>query len=154
MNAPSAEQCSHELLELALAMMRQLREEDHGALRDGMTWSQFRMLFLLRRVPDASLGQVAERLGLAPATCSQMIDGLVGRELVSREASREDRRRVVLRLTPAGEALLAAHRADKEARLAGRLAGLSEDERRVVHTALTVLGRVMTMPRREDPAAG
>jgi len=145
MKTPSAEQCSREFLDVVLTVMRQVREEDRGELHDGMSWPQFRTLFILRRLPDASLGQVAERLGLSPAACSQMIDGLVSRGLVSREACAEDRRRVELSLTANGEALLAAHRATKERRMAERLASLSTAERVAVHEAMVALGRVFAV---------
>ncbi len=135
---------------MVLMVMRQVRGEDRASLLDGMTWPQFRTLFILRRLPDASLGQVAERLGLSPATCSQMIDGLVARGLASRESCAEDRRRVELRLTAAGDSLLAAHRAEKERLMAERLAGLTAAEREAVHTAMVALTRVLTTERAGD----
>lgn len=154
MKLPTAEQCSREFLDVVLTVMRQVREEDRGTLQGGMSWPQFRTLFILRRLPDASLGQVAERLGLSPATCSQMIDGLVARGLVNRELCAEDRRRVELRLTDAGESLLAAHRAEKERRMAERLAGLSAAELSAVHEAMVALSRVFAAERAGEAGHG
>ena len=154
MNSPTVEQCSREFLDVVLMVMRQVREEDRSSLMGGTTWPQFRTLFILRRRPDASLGQVADRLGLSPATCSQMIDGLVSRQLVSREPCPDDRRRVAISLTMQGEALLAAHRADKERRMAERLAGLNEAERRAVHEAMQALSKAFAAEQSGEAGDG
>jgi DNA-binding MarR family transcriptional regulator len=145
MKSPTAEQCSREFLDVVLMVMRQVREEDRTSLMGGMTWPQFRTLFILRRRPDASLGQVAECLGLSPATCSQMIDGLVARSLVSRSSCADDRRRIALRLTAEGESLLAAHRAEKERRMTERLAVLTAAERVAVHEAMVALNKAFAV---------
>jgi DNA-binding MarR family transcriptional regulator len=71
---------------------------------------------------------------------------LVGRladaGLVQRRTDPGDGRAVLLSLTPAGAELLDRRREDRAARLAGPLAGLTEDDVRALTTALPALGRL------------
>jgi DNA-binding MarR family transcriptional regulator len=53
-----------------------------------------------------------------------------------------DGRAVLLTLTPAGAELLDRRREDRAARLAGPLAGLTDDDVRAITAALPALGRL------------
>jgi DNA-binding MarR family transcriptional regulator len=68
----------------------------------GLTTAQLRILYALYRAPDLPLGELAQRIGVTPSTTSGLVDKLVRHDLVEREESAEDRRRVQHRLTPAG----------------------------------------------------
>lgn len=66
-----------------------------------LTLPQYRVLvFLSLRERPAS--DVAALLGVTPSTVTSVVDGLVGRELVTRRTDTGDRRKVVLSLTPRG----------------------------------------------------
>lgn len=135
-----------DLIEVVFGLMRQIRREVKGSSRGDLgdlSMPQFRTLLIVRRRAGASLSEVAERMELTPAACSHMIESLVQRGLVSRQASEEDRRRIELRLTEAGEALLAAHHEAARARFAERLAPLDERERQIVAEATAILRRVL-----------
>ena len=67
-------------------------------------------LFVLRQLsvrPGQSLSDLAARTRTTQSSVSEVVARLVGRDLVSREPSRSDRRRAVLSLSTAGEAILA-----------------------------------------------
>jgi DNA-binding MarR family transcriptional regulator/chemotaxis signal transduction protein len=71
------------------------------------------------------LKEVALAAGIAKSTASELVDGLVERGLVHRERDGIDGRRLALRLTPAGEAELAAAPLFDAQRLTAAVAGLS-----------------------------
>ena len=85
--------------------------------------SQYRILGLLGE-GSAMSSSLAERLAVRPPSVTAVIDGLVGRGLVARTHSEDDRRRIALGLTSEGEAVLqAADRAvsDRLEQIASRL---------------------------------
>lgn len=53
-----------------------------------------------------TMGELQRRMLLAPATITGLVDALVKRGLVSRRRDEEDRRLVLLQLTPAGKELV------------------------------------------------
>jgi DNA-binding MarR family transcriptional regulator len=77
---------------------------------------QYRVLALLGEGSSAS-SVLARRLAVSAPTVTSVVDGLVGRGLVERQADPEDRRRLTLLLTRDGAKLLAAADAAAEARL-------------------------------------
>jgi len=86
-----------------------LREGDAAALRAGLEPQQFVLLLTLRGLPDgveATIHNLAERLGLKHNTTVELIDRLAKRRLVSRSQSRGDRRCVIVKLQPRAENLL------------------------------------------------
>lgn len=107
---------------------RQLGDADYAALADfrhairrfqafsearavevGLTPQQHQALLAIRAAPSdqATIGYVAERLILKPHSATGLVDRLEAQGLVVREASREDRRRALLRLTPTAFRILA-----------------------------------------------
>lgn len=68
----------------------------------GLTMTQVRVLFILRREPGASAGGLAEALNVTPSTLTRIVDRLVSNGLVRREADEDDRRLVRHRLSEKG----------------------------------------------------
>jgi DNA-binding MarR family transcriptional regulator len=67
-------------------------------------------VFVLRQLAATSgqsLSDLAARTRTTPSSISEVVARLVGRGLVAREPSKEDRRRAELSLTAAGQAMLA-----------------------------------------------
>lgn len=77
---------------------------------------QYRVLGLLADGSTAS-SVLARQLAVSPPSVTAVVDGLVGRGLVERQADPEDRRRLTLLLTRDGKRLLAAADVAAEARL-------------------------------------
>jgi long-chain acyl-CoA synthetase len=86
---------------------------------------QYRVLSLLGDGSSAS-SALAHRLAVSPPSVTAVVDGLVARGLVTREADAGDRRRLTLQLTPDGRKLLRAAEGAVDARL-GEIAGYLED---------------------------
>jgi DNA-binding MarR family transcriptional regulator len=78
--------------------------------------------------PGASIGEVAPVAGVSHSVMVRATDALAAAGLVTRAVG-ADRRRVALRLTPAGEATRAAILAARAAALEAALAPLTERER-------------------------
>jgi len=73
----------------------------------GLTPVQAQSLLFVRYTKPflASVGRLAEALGVTHVTAIGVIDGLVGRGLIRKTTSPDDRRVTLLRLTDAGEEL-------------------------------------------------
>ena len=108
----------------------------------------FPLLFTLLEGPH-SLGGLAEKLNVTPPTMSNSITTLVEHGLVERTPAQDDRRRVVIRLTPAGRELLARIQAQAEDQISELLAPLSPAELEQVVAGLAVLKRTFGRNIRE-----
>lgn len=76
-----------------------------------------------------TMGELSGKLGLALSTVTGIIDRLVERELVTRDRSEDDRRIVVVKLTPRGRKMSEKCQAGKIALGTAFLSALEPDER-------------------------
>jgi DNA-binding MarR family transcriptional regulator len=106
----------------------------------GISVEQFHILRHIRKGFRTISALAEERLISRPAA-SQIVDALVGKGLVERCPSAEDRRRVDLTLTEAGNELLNAIFQQNRAWMQTRLAALDEDELARLLDGLEVLQR-------------
>jgi MarR family transcriptional repressor of emrRAB len=74
----------------------------------GLAEAEFRVLTTLFSQPDgvANPSDLGARTSQSPANMSRISDALFARELITRVSSLEDRRKMVLRITAQGEALV------------------------------------------------
>lgn len=77
-----------------------------GWLAHELTFSQVRVLFLLRDQGPVTMSQLASVLGVTAATASGVVDRIERHELVARRHRADDRRVVECALTEEGERLL------------------------------------------------
>jgi DNA-binding MarR family transcriptional regulator len=70
-----------------------------------LTVPQLRTLFILAEGEPLVIGQIAQRMGIGLSTGGHLVDRLVQAGLAERTEDVEDRRRTLVRLTPAGEDL-------------------------------------------------
>lgn len=92
-----------------LALRRFLRFSQEAARAAGIPSQQHQALLVLKGVPDrefATIGEMAERMNLKHHSVVGLVDRLAKRQLVQRQTSPKDRRRVEVRLTSRGEALI------------------------------------------------
>ncbi len=136
---PEAETCAQAILETLPLVMRALRKHERRKESGTMPLPQLRMLFIIHHHPGASLSLVAEHLGLGMPSASKLVDGLVRRDLLEREASATDRRKIELKLTPQGHARLKEMRKQATQRLGGLLENLDARERKTVNEAMRIL---------------
>ncbi len=88
-----------------------LRFSEDAAARKGLTSQQYQALLVLRGWPDdqpVSIGDLARHLLIKHNSAVGLVDRLVADGLVGRVPSEVDRRRVELRLLPAGRRVLAS----------------------------------------------
>ncbi|MEV6348402.1 MarR family transcriptional regulator [Actinoplanes sp. NPDC051851] len=110
----------------------------HALDTGGLTHGAFKILLMLHRC-EASPSELAERLGLTRGALSARLRPLEETGLITRSGEPGDRRRVRVRLTPAGLTAFDQH-LDVEVRgEAHLLAGLSEPERRALADLLRKL---------------
>jgi len=126
-------------MEAVPVVMRVIRAEMR--LRGGRfaTVPQLRALGLVHRRPGASLTDVAAHLGVTPATTSVLVDRLVRRGLLRRDTHPEERRRISLSLTPAGDRHLRAARTATRQRLAEVLEALPASDRTTISAGVSLL---------------
>ena len=116
------------ILETIPPAMRAIREQMRSGRAARLSVAQFRLLLFVGRNPGTSLSPVAEHLGTTLPAASQLVERLVRAGLVTRAQHPEERRRVELRLTDAGDATLAECDARTRSWLCERLSGLDETE--------------------------
>ena len=105
----------------------------------GLTPSRHSALAVVARRGPLTLGELAEREGVAPPSITRVVARLEADGLVARETDTDDRRVTRVSATPAGEAVLAASRDRKDQWLRRRLDALDADQRARLAAALDVL---------------
>lgn len=91
------------------ALRQFLRFSQDAARAAGIPPQQHQALLVIKGAPDrnfATVGEIADSLQLKHHSAVGLIDRLAARQLVRRDASTEDRRRIEVRLTGKGEALI------------------------------------------------
>ena len=101
-----------ELRESMMAVTRQMRRHrpDHG-----LTLSQLELLGEVSRTGVTTPAELASRLHVRVQSLTDSINELVSRDLIARRPDDADRRRQLIELTDAGDALLEADRAERDA---------------------------------------
>lgn len=113
----------------------------HAWLGAQVTMAQLRALFLLGSGAPLPLTAVADGLGVSAASASETVERLVRQRLVARERDETDRRRVLLRPTDAGRAIVEAVRGEGRLRVERLLEAMDLRELTVVREALGILQR-------------
>jgi len=72
----------------------------------GVSGSQLWIMQEIANTSGIGVSGLAERLSIHQSTCSQLVEKLVARKLIIKERSKEDQRRVGLRLTDAAAKLI------------------------------------------------
>ena len=72
----------------------------------GVTGSQLWILHEVAKTPGIGISELADRLSIHQSTGSQLVEKLVVRGLINKERSKEDQRRVGLRVTEEASRLL------------------------------------------------
>lgn len=96
------------VLRLLVMLGREISTLLEQAVRPyGLNDTEFRTLLMLFSQPDgfAHPGALCAPAAQSPANMTRVTDGLCERGLITRVASEQDRRRTILQITPAGEAL-------------------------------------------------
>jgi DNA-binding MarR family transcriptional regulator len=103
----------------------------------GLSFTQVKALNLLRiSDEDVNVKDVADGLHMSLPAMSRSLDKLVQRGYVARTESEKDRRAKLVRLLPAGRAVLDEIEQARKSAVEEFTATLSDDERAALHAAL------------------
>ncbi len=134
---PSSSEIAQHILRIMPVMMKvvfsHLRDCDPQLIP-----AHFRLLGMLARRPW-SLSELAEVQAVSLPTMSSTISALVERGWVERKRSEEDRRIVMVSLTPAGREVIQRAHQLVEQRLTEALSELSDQQREALMKGLLVL---------------
>jgi DNA-binding MarR family transcriptional regulator len=137
----NAKKISSELIEVVPTVMRTIRSEMRGVALPELSIAQFRILMRLDREPQSNK-QLAEWVGISTAAMSRTIEVLVVRGYVHRKPAENDRREVVLALTPQGKKKYDTIKEISKMKLVPRLEKRSAADLKKLHEALQILSEV------------
>ena len=120
------------------ACERKVVKGEKGA---SITTHQARILDHLDDEVPRSLNSLATHMGVTPATMSIAVDKLVDKGFLQRERSKDDRRKILLRLSPEGSQLREAQTLLEPERVREMLALLPEAEQEAGVLGLVILAR-------------
>lgn len=128
--------------EIRHGIMRMSRRMRSARSPDALSGNKLVVLGHLYRNGSATPGELAGAEGQKPQSLTRVFAELEAEGLVSRARAEHDRRQVVLTITPRGAEALRRDVQERDAWLAGALAGLSETERDVLLIAARLMGRL------------
>lgn len=126
-------------VETGIRLVRIARRAVREAPDATLTPPKIRTLAFLDESPAACLSDVAEHLIVGPPTASKLVDDLVERGLLRRSADSADRRKLVLRITPAGRRALSTAARPAQERFRQILERLTAEDLARVHVGLATL---------------
>jgi len=94
----------------------------------GLSSAQLWMLYEVSEAPGVKVSQLAKTLAVHPSTCSNMLDKLEVKELISRDRSKTDQRSVHLYITEMGKDLLKNAPVPPQGKLSEALERLSVEQ--------------------------
>jgi DNA-binding MarR family transcriptional regulator len=111
-----------------------------------VTLAQYRTLAVLESRGPQNLANLAEAIGVVPATATRMCDRLVAKKLIVREQHDDDRRHIRLVVTTTGRRLVNAVTERRRSEMSAILESISPEDQVVLANALlrfaTAVGEV------------
>jgi len=126
-------------IDLRTAVMRTSRRLRVEATGDVITPGQYTVLAQLNGYGPQTLRELAEREHVQAPSMTRIVNALTEQGFVTRTAHPRDGRQVQVGITPAGAAILAEAREQRTAWLARRVAGLSDEDRRILSRAAHIM---------------
>ncbi len=117
----------------------------------GVSGSQLWVMQEIANTPDIGVSELAERLSIHQSTCSQLVEKLVERKLIIKERSKEDQRRVGLRLTEKAAKLIAKAPGPAEGVLPEALSSLPQEAIQALN--LSLAGVIEQLKIKDDKMA-
>lgn len=126
-------------IELRTAVMRTSRRLRVEATGDAITPGQYTVLALLNGNGPQTLRRLAESEHVQAPSMTRIVNALVEQGFATRSAHPDDGRQAHVDITDAGRTVLAEARDQRTAWLAQRVAGLSEEDRKVLSRAAQIM---------------
>ena len=137
-----AKQLGLRIIRITQFLTRQMQQEV-------LTPSQATVLTLLQDGRAWRLSDLASATGVRPPSMTELISRMERQGWLSKMDTVHDRRGVAVAITEEGRTLLQALNRRQIDLIAGRLARLCDEEKRIIEQALPVLDRLFSGP--EDP---
>jgi len=101
---PSTAVQAEKMADVTFRLLDQCQEKQERIARSlGLTVAEFRLLRTFRGDAALSVGDIARRMELSNSRLTRILDGLVEKEVVTREVSRQDRRVILVELSARGQ---------------------------------------------------
>ncbi|PFE06223.1 transcriptional regulator [Bacillus cereus] len=108
---------------------------------DNLSHQAIRILQIISRETETTIGKVASELGLSHNTASEHVKRLIQKGFVIKERNKRDERVVNLALTTEGKEALAKHTLLDEEKLKILEAQFSEEEQQLLEKAFSLLAK-------------
>lgn len=115
------------------------RLKNHKSL-GGLTITQFGVLEVLYHLGPMCQGEVSKKLLKSTGNITLVLDNLEKQELIQRKRDQEDRRMVMISLTPKGQTLISEILPGQVSAIADELAVLSPEEQQILGDLSKKLG--------------
>lgn len=148
--APILRVTAQQIVDVVPLMMGVIRSRLHEHRIAGINVPEFRALLYINRHDGTSLSSLSAHIGLTLPSMSKLVDGLVDRELVSRNSHAGDRRMICLSLTPRGREELHAAYQFTQRFLMDRMSRLPEEDLRTVSEAMQILQGLFALDQAEQ----
>lgn len=135
----SADGCARTVVETVPLVMQFIRRQMRAAKSDELSIAQLRTLYFISTHDRASLSSAAGYIGLSLPAMSRLVDFLVRKNLVTRNACEDDRRHVRLCVTELGQAALDVSLNKTQEMMTREMASLSPGERGTIAQAMETL---------------
>jgi len=133
--------------EVLVALRRVIRATDlhskHLAKTTGLTTPQILLLQTIRDKGEITIGELANEMSLSQATVTSILDRLEKRELVYRERSKEDKRKVHAYLTNHANETLKEAPIPLQEQFAQQFGDLQEWEQSMIISSLQRIAQMM-----------
>lgn len=145
--SPNEESFLNHIDDVLVALRRVIRATDlhskHLSKTTGLTSPQILLLHTVREKGEVTIGELAQDMSLSQATVTTIIDRLEKRELVFRERSKEDKRKVHAYLTDEGHEILKTAPVPLQDQFARHFADLQEWEKTMIISSLQRVAHMM-----------
>jgi len=131
-----------QFIELAPLMIRTVKGEIQAVSKGRLTHPQYRILANINRGVN-TVSQIALNQGVSQPAMSKMVNMMVDRGLIERSSQSEDRRQIILKMSPKGLSLFRDLKAKAAQNFSVKLEKLSASERDHLAHALAELGTIL-----------
>lgn len=126
----------NELMELGYKLREVMFKLNPTIFKSELTLTQLFALQYICHIPNITLKELADKLVIAQSSASELVDRLVTMKYVDRKISPEDRRKIILNLSPKGEKFIEQHIEENKSLFKKLISKLSPEEQREYLSAM------------------
>ncbi|MCR4418513.1 MAG: MarR family transcriptional regulator [Ignavibacteria bacterium] len=126
----------NELMELGYKLREVMFKLNPTIFKSELTLTQLFALQYICHIPNITLKELADKLVIAQSSASELVDRLVTMKYVDRKISPEDRRKIILNLSPKGKKFIEQHIEENKSLFKKLISKLSPEEQREYLSAM------------------